>query len=122
MLACYAEWHMRQKLAPMLSGGGDKEAVLASRSSPAAKAPRPDRAKAKDAIKRTGDGQPVHSFHTLIADPGTLCLNEAIAVTNPDYALWVATRPTPLQQKALDLPGVCVNSGVQPARSGRRTQ
>ena len=122
MLAYYVEWHMRQKLAPMLFDDEDKEAALASRPSPVAKAPRSDRAKAKDAGKRTEDGQPVHSFHTLIADLGTLCLNEAIAATNPNYALTMTTRPTPLQQKALDLLGVSVIGGVEPVCSGRRTQ
>ncbi len=64
----------------------------------------------------------MHSFHTLIADLGTLCLNEAIAVTNPNYALAMTTRPTALQQKALGLLGVSIIAGVEPARSGRRTQ
>ena len=122
MLTYYVEWHMRQKLAPMLFDDEDKQAALASRPSPVAKAPRSDRAKAKDAGKRTEDGQPVHSFHTLIADLGTLCLNEAVAVTNPNYALAMTTRPTPLQQKALDLLGVSVIGGVETACSGRRTQ
>ena len=122
MLTYYVGWHMRQRLAPMLFDDEDKEAALASRPSPVAKAPRSDKAKAKDAGKRTEDGQPVHSFHTLIADLGTLCLNEAIAVTNPNYALAMTTRPTPLQQKALDLLGVSVIGGVEPVRSGSRTQ
>ena len=122
MLAYYVEWHIRQKLMPMLFDDEDKEAALASRPSPVAKAPRSDKAKAKDAGKQTADGQPVHSFHTLIADLGTLCLNEAIAVTNPNYALAMTTRPTPLQQTALGLPGVSIIGGVQPVRSGRRTQ
>ena len=45
MLAYYVEWHMRQKLAPMLFDDEDKEAALASRPSPVAKAPRSDRRK-----------------------------------------------------------------------------
>ncbi len=49
MLAYYVEWHMRRKLAPMLFDDEDKEAALASRSSPVAKAPRSDKAKAKAA-------------------------------------------------------------------------
>ena len=122
MLAYYVEWHMRQKLAPMLFDDEDKKAALASRPSPVAKAPRSDRAKAKDARKRTEDGQPVHSFHTLIADLGTLCLNEAAAATNPNYALTMTTRPTTLQQKALDLLGLSVIGSVETACSGGRTQ
>jgi hypothetical protein len=52
------------------------------------------------------DGEPVHSFHTLIADLGTLCLNEVTAANNPNYVLTMTTRATPLQQRALDLLGV----------------
>ncbi len=58
MLAYYVEWHMRRKLAPMLFDDDDKEAALASRSSPVAKAPRSDNAKAKAAGKITEDGRP----------------------------------------------------------------
>jgi Transposase DDE domain len=106
MLSYYAEWHMRRALAPMLFDDEDKDAALASRVSPVAKAPRSERAKAKDAGKRSADGEPVHSFHTLIADLGTLCLNEVAAANNPNYMLTMTTRATPLQQKALDLLGV----------------
>ncbi len=105
MLAYYVEWHMRRKLAPMLFDDEDKEAALASRSSPVAKAPRSDKAKAKDAGKTAEDGQPVHSFRTLMTDLGTLCLNEVAAATNPNYTLTMTTRPTPIQQKALELLG-----------------
>ena len=106
MLAYYVEWHMRRKLAPMLFDDEDKEAALASRPSPVAKAPRSEKAKAKDAGKRTEDDQPVHSFHTLIADLGTLCLNEVAAAANPSCVLTMTTRPTAIQQKALQLLGV----------------
>ena len=106
MLAYYVEWHMRRKLAPMLFDDEDKEAALASRPSPVAKAPRSDKAKAKAAGKMTEDDQPVHSFHTLMADLGTLCLNEVAAAANPNYLLTMTTRPTAIQQKALELLGV----------------
>ncbi len=106
LLAYYVEWHMRQALKPILFDDEDKAAALASRASPVAKAPRSERAKAKDAGKRTMDGEPVHSFHTLIADLATLCLNEVAAANNPNYRLTMTTRATPLQQKALDLLGV----------------
>jgi hypothetical protein len=105
MLAYYVEWHMRRKLAPMLFDDEDKDAALASRPSPVAKAPRSDKAKAKAAGKMTEDGQPVHSFHTLMADLGTLCLNEVVAAANPNYVLMMITRPTTIQQKALELLG-----------------
>jgi hypothetical protein len=119
MLSYYVEWHMRRKLAPMLFDDEDKEAVLSTRTSPVAKATRSERAKAKDAGKRADDGRPVHSFQTLIADLGTLCLNEAVTAANPNYAATMTTRPTPLQQKALDLLGVSLVAGAAP---GARTQ
>ena len=90
----------------MLFDDEDKDAARASRASPVAKAPRSERAKAKDAGKRSANGEPMHSFHTLIADPGTLCLNQAIAANSPNCVLTMTTRATPLQQKALDLLGV----------------
>ena len=122
MLTYYVEWHMRKKLAPMLFDDEDKEEALASRKSPVAKAPRSGKAQAKDASKRTGDGQPVHSFRTLIADLGTLCLNEVNAAANPNYTLTMTTRPTPLQQKALDLLGLSMTGAANLARAGYRTQ
>ena len=67
--------------------------------------PRSDKAKAKDAGKMTEDDQPVHSFRTLMADLGTLCLNEVAAAANPNYLLTMTTRPTAIQQKALELLG-----------------
>jgi transposase len=106
MLSYYVEWHMRRSLSPMLFHDEDKNAALASRASPVAKAPRSERARAKDAGKHSANGEPVHSFHTLIADLGTLCLNEVAAASNPNYVLTMATCVTPLQQKALDLLGV----------------
>lgn len=99
MLAYYVEWHMRRKLAPLLFDDEDKEAALASRLSPVAKAPRSDNAKAKAASKITDDDQPVHSFRTLMADLGALRLNEVTAAANPNYVLTMTTRPTAIQQK-----------------------
>jgi hypothetical protein len=95
---------------------------LASRPSPIAKAPRSDKAKANDALKQTEDGQPGPAFHTLIADPGTLCLIEAIAVTNPNHALAITTRPTASWKTALNQPGAFINGGAEPVRSSRCTQ
>jgi hypothetical protein len=110
MLAYYVEWHMRRALAPLLFDDEHKEAALASRPSPVAKAPRSDNAKAKAAGKITDDGQPVHSFQTLMADLGTLCLNEVVAAANPNYVLTMTTRPTPIQQKALELLGASLTT------------
>jgi hypothetical protein len=102
MLAYHVEWHMRRALAPMLYDDQDKEAVMATRSSPLAKAPRSASAKAKAASHTTPDGHTVHSFQSLIADMATLCLNTIVTAANPKYPITVATRPTPIQAKSFE--------------------
>src|SRR5207248_442763 len=62
MLAYYLEWHMRQRLAPMLYDDTDKQAAEAQRSSVVAKAERSPAAVNKQTTGRTDDGLPVHSF------------------------------------------------------------
>jgi uncharacterized protein with GYD domain len=69
-----------------------------------------DKAKAKAAGKVTDDDQPVRSFHTLMADLGALCLNEVAAAPNPNYVLTMTTRPTAIQQKALELLGASLTT------------
>jgi len=120
MLAYHVEWHMRRALAPMLYEDEEKETLLAMRSSPVTKAPRSDSARAKDANHRTSDGLAVHSFQSLVADLGTLCLNTLVTALNPNYGITVATRPTSNQAKAFDLLGIPVP--VAPARAENRTQ
>src|SRR5262249_7342029 len=53
--------------------------------------------------KQTDDGQPVHSFRTLLADLATLTRN-TVKCGKAKFAL-LAT-PTGIQQRALDLLGV----------------
>ena len=65
MLAYYLEWHMRQRLAPMLYDDTDKDAAEAQRSSVVAKAGRSPAAVTKQTTGRTDDGLPVHSFRTF---------------------------------------------------------
>jgi transposase len=108
MLAYYLEWHMRRCLAPMLFDDTDKEEAEASRSSVVAQAQRSKGAVKKQTTGVTPDGLPVHSFRTLLADLATLARNTIVTTINPLYPLMVATRPTPVQQKAFDLLGVAV--------------
>ena len=122
MLAYHVEWHMHGALAPMLYEDDEKEAVLAERSSPVAKAPRSEKARAKEATHRTVDGLPVHSFQSLIADLGTLCLNTLVTATSPDYQITIATRPTPIQAKAFKLLGLPAPSPATSDKAARRTQ
>ena len=108
MLAYFLEWHMRQRLAPMLFDDTDKEAADALRVSVVAQAQRSPAAVTKQTTGLTADGLPVHSFRSLMADLATLARNTIITAITPNHPLTIMTRPTPIQNKAFDLLGVCV--------------
>jgi Transposase DDE domain len=106
MLAYYLEWHMRQRLAPMLFDDTDKEAAEALRKSVVAQAQRSPAAVKKQTTGLTEDGLPVHSLRSLLADLATLARNTITTAITPHYPLTVLTRPTSIQQKAFDLLGL----------------
>ena len=106
MLAYYLEWHMRQRLAPMLFDDTDKEAAEALRKSVVAQAQRSPAAVKKQTTGLTEDGLPVHSFRSLLVDLATLARNTVTTAITPNYPLTVLTRPTSIQQKAFDLLGI----------------
>jgi Transposase DDE domain len=106
MLAYYLEWHLRQRLAPMLFDDTDKQAAEALRASVVAQAQRSPAALRKQTTGLTEDELPVHSFQTLLADLATMARNTITTAITPDYPLTVLTRPTPIQQKAFALLGV----------------
>ena len=108
MLAYYLEWHMRQRLAPMLFDDTDKDAADALRASVVAPAQRSPAAVTKQTTGLTEDGLPVHSFRSLLGDLATLARNTITTAITPDYPLTVVTRLTPIQHKALALLGVGV--------------
>ena len=107
MLAYYLEWHMRQKLAPLLFDDHDRPAAGTQHTSPVAKAEPSPAARRKAASKRTGplDGVvlPVHSFRTLLDDLATLTRN--VICFGGEKLSIVTTIPTELQRRALDLMG-----------------
>ncbi len=103
MLSYYVEWHMRRALAPLLFDDDDKPAGEALRDSIVAPAQRSPRAEAKAATKRTADGGPVHSFTTLLRDLATIAKNRVQPRSDGATSFDVITRPTPNQQRALDL-------------------
>ena len=106
MLAYYLEWHMRQRLAPMLYDDTDKEVAEALRSSVVAKAERSAAGVTKQTTGRTDDGLPIRSFRTLLDDLATLTRNTLVTAIAPRQPFTLAARPTPLQQKAHDLLGL----------------
>ena len=112
MLSYYLSWHLQDRLAPLLFTDDDKPAASAARTSPVAPAARSPRALAKAATKHTPGDLPVHSFGTLLADLGTICLN-TIAPADPALpGFRLVTTPTPLQRQAFELLGVSHRLGV----------
>jgi Transposase DDE domain len=112
MLSYYLSWHMQARLAPVLFTDDDKPAASAARPSPVAPAARSPRALAKAATKQTPGDLPVHSFATLLADLGTICLN-TIAPADPALpGFRVVTTPTAVQRQAFELLGVSHRLGV----------
>ncbi len=104
MLSYYVQWHMRRALAPILFDDDDRDAADARRASVVAPARRSERADQKAASKRTDRGEPVHSFRSLLRDLATIAKNR-IQPKAAD-AFDMITRPTPLQQRAIELLGI----------------
>jgi hypothetical protein len=112
MLSYYITWHMQARLAPVLFTDDDKAAASAARPGPVAPAVRSPKALAKAATKHTPGDLPVHSFASLLADLGTICLN-TIAPADPALpGFRLITTPTPLQRQAFELLGVSHRLGV----------
>ncbi|MCA0241514.1 MAG: IS1634 family transposase [Proteobacteria bacterium] len=109
MLAYYVEWHMRQRLKPMLFDDEHLAEASAHRASPVVKALRSEHAKAKDASKTADDGLPLHSFRSLLKDLATLTYNIARTAANPNATIAITARPTPIQAKAFELLGLSPN-------------
>ena len=112
MLSYYLSWHMQARLAPMLFTDDDKPAASAARTSPVAPATRSPRALAKAATKHALGDLPVHSFATLLADLGTICLNTSAPADPALPGFRLVTTPTPLQRHALELLGVSHRLGI----------
>lgn len=104
MLAYYVVWRMKRDLAPMLFKDDDPEAAAARRSSPVAKAKVSPAARRKAITRRAEDGQPVHSFRTLLQDLANLTRNSVrFGDARPATIL---SRPTPTQTRAFNLLGL----------------
>ena len=73
MLAYYVEWHMCQRLKPLLFDDEEPDVAEAARPSVVAPAEVSPSAQDKARRKRTASGEPVHSFRTLLDDLATGC-------------------------------------------------
>ena len=101
MLAYYVEWHMRQKLKPILFDDHDKAAADAARPSVVAKAERSKAAQRKARNRCTDDGLPVHSFRSLLADLATVTRNVMAMDGAPEASFVLYPQLTPVQDLSL---------------------
>jgi transposase len=106
MLAYYVEWHMRRALAPILFDDADRKSAEARRDSVVAPARRSEQAEDKALTKRTDAGEPVQSFKSILRDLATIAKNRIQPKAPEAPSFDIITKPTPLQQRALDLLGV----------------
>ena len=105
LLAYYLEWHLRRALAPLLFEEEDRAGARALRKSPVEIAQVSERTKEKAARKRTADGLTVQSIRTLLANRGSLTLNQVTLPNTPAHPFAMFAKPTPLQAKTFDLIG-----------------
>ena len=105
-LACHVEWHMRERLKPVLFDDDDPTAAARQRASIVATAQPAPAALSKRASKITPDGTPVHSFQSLLRDLATCTLNEMTTILNNAYTFTLVTTPTPVHARAFTLLGI----------------
>jgi transposase len=100
MLAYYVQYHMQEAWRSLLFF--DEEAWTKERVDPVAPAERSASAERKAREKVRVDGQPVHSFRTLLANLGAMVCN---VCRRPGIAepIRLYTKPSPLQREALGL-------------------
>ena len=103
---------MRRRLVPILVDDEEPEKGKVLRDSVVSPARRSPSADFKAMRKQTTDGDPVHSFQTLLKDLAVICRNRirpmisVSSITGNPMEFDVVTLPTPLQRRAFDLPGV----------------
>jgi len=105
MLAYHVEWHLRQALAPLLFHDTDLAAARAERSSAVVATEPSATAKAKKAIKRNANGDPINSFAGLIDHLGTMTRNTMRMPLAGEHPITLLSKTTPLQDAAFKLLG-----------------
>ena len=106
MLAYYVEWHIRKALSPVLFQDDELD-VARWRRDPVDKAEPSETAREKKRNRKTDDGWPVHSLHTLVNEMGTRCRNICrVGEGKNAIRFEQVTEPTPFQQHVFGLLGV----------------
>jgi transposase len=98
MLAYYVEWHLREAWAELLFIDSEPP----SRLDPVAKAEPSASALRKAQTQRTPQGQPVHSFRSLVNELG-LRTRSAVRIGNTQATFQQIAEPSPIQARALEL-------------------
>jgi len=98
MLAYYLTWHLKAAWKPLLFTDEQRP----TSDDPVAKAVRSPDAEQKARTKRTTDGQPAHSYRTLLSALATQTRNTT-RLTGQASTFEKLTQPTPLQAHALEL-------------------
>ena len=107
MLAYYVQWHMKQRLAPMLFAEEDPEGKRMNHQNPVQPAQRSANATQKAHTKRNAAGDDVMSFKTLMDHLSNLCKTELIPkVGQVKEPLHIIGEPSQKQKQAFDLLGI----------------
>ncbi len=103
MLAYYVQYHMQEAWRPLLFS--DEEARTSTRSDPVAPKVRSSSALEKVETKQRADGEPCHSFRTLLADLGGIVRNRCRrkGAGEGESSVTMTTKPSRTQEIALDL-------------------
>lgn len=104
MLAEYIVWHLRKAWSPLMF----TDEAPPPRKDPVAPAKRSASANQKASRRRTSDGEPVHSFSTLLHHLGAIARSDVRVLDAGDRALFqqLPTELTSVQRKAFELIGV----------------
>ena len=102
-LAYYVEWHMRQKLAPILFEEDDPDEVQQLRTSVVEPAKPSHSARQKAGSKQTAQGEPVHSFQSLLLDLSTITRSTVKPQQLTVACFEKITQATPIQNRAFEL-------------------
>ena len=103
-LAYYVAWEMRRAWAPLLFADEEVDGDRPTRD-PVDPAKPSESAQKKRQSKRTTDGQPAHSFRTLLAELGRRCrVTYQVGTDGESKAKFQQVpKPTPLQAEAIQL-------------------
>src|SRR5262249_17332393 len=103
MLACHVEWHMRERLKPMLFDDEDPIAAARERASIVAPAQPSPAALRKRVSKLTANGTPIPTCQSLLRGLATCTRNETTTTLNDGFSFPVVANPTPIQAHTFSL-------------------